>query len=78
MRLTLIILASCFVLFIGAAIVGYALNWLFSPSFRRTETEDAARTGATFHAAAWGATLLIVFAVIAAGLAVFSALLPGD
>lgn len=67
-------LLSCAGLFVGA----YVLNWLFSPTFRKMETEDAKRTGCGFHAAAWGATLLIAFAVIAAGLVAFGALLPGD
>ena len=69
-------LISCGGLFLVAMAIGYGINWIFSPSFRQTETEDLARTGATFHAAAWAGALLIGFCVLLFIVVAFGALFP--
>ena len=50
--------------FAGLLIAAYVFDLLFFPSFRKTEIEDAKRTGCAFHAVAWAIALVVGFGAL--------------
>lgn len=68
---------SCGVILFVGLILAYAFDWVFFPSFRKSEREDLARTGPKVHFFAWMIALLIGGCIVLFVLFVGEAILKG-